>query len=460
MGITRELARYLVETGLDDIPPEVRERAKAHILDTLGVTVAGTTTEAARIAREYVGRLGGRRRATVLGTPLRTSPPLAALANGVAAHSMDYDDTSFLLIAHTSGSSVAALLALGEEMGSPGRDFLEAFILGYELAARLGKAVMPHQYTLGWHTTGTLGTLCATACCAKLAGLGEEATARALGVASSMAAGIRGNFGTHTKPLHTGAAAKNAVMAVSLVREGFTGNPDIFDHHYGYLTVTVGAEKVNPKAVEEALRDRDTWYLTSPGIGIKLHPCNSAVLPGIDSTIELVREHDIRPEDVEVVEYGHTDLARTIVPFDDPKNSPEAMYSMTHAIAVAIVYRRAGIREFSEECVHDPAVRAMRARVRPYEHPSLGGTTDGHDVPASYVTIRLKDGRSFTRFRPRPKAYPGGEPLTRGELLEKFADCVTLVLPRGRVKRCVDMVDNLEQVGDVGEIARVLSLRR
>ena len=180
------------------------------------------------------------------------------------------------------------------------------------------------------------------------------------------------------------------------------------------------------------------------------------MLPGIDTTLDLVGRHGVTPDQVDRVDYLHTDLARTIVPFDDPETSAQAMYSMTHAIAAALVYGRAGIREFSEEAVHDPEVAGMRGRVRPAQHPDFVGVSDGHDAPASQVTIHLKDGRAVSGFRRRPRAYPGGEPLTKEALLDKFRECAATRLSQGRAQEIIDMVDGLQGVSDVAGLAAAL----
>ncbi|MDE2765210.1 MAG: MmgE/PrpD family protein [Chloroflexota bacterium] len=338
MGATADVARYVAEGRLEDVPEGVREFAKLLFLDTLGVAVAGTLLPAARIATGYAERLGATGGdAHVLGASHRWAPAVAAFANGVSAHTLDYDDTSFLTVAHSSGSAVPALLAVAEETGASGRDVLEAFVYAHEGLARLALAVMPTHYLLGWHTTGTLSTLSAALAAAKVMGFDAERTAQTLGIAASMAGGMRANFGTFTKALHTGMAAFHGVLSAGLARDSFTGNPDILEHRYGFWPLMAGAENVRPELTTAAVRDTSRFYLEDPGVGIKLHPCNSAVLAGIGAALRLTIEHDVQPEAVERVDYGYMHVARGIVPFDEPRNSPEAQYSMTHAIAAAVV---------------------------------------------------------------------------------------------------------------------------
>lgn len=455
MGITTELARYLVETGLDGIPVEVQKRAKNHILDTLGVAVAGSTFPQAQITRDYVHEQGGNRRATVLVSGDRASPPMAAFANGVAARAPQFDDTVFMFV-HISGCEVPALLALGEELGSTGRDLLEAYIVGFETFARLAQGMLLAQYLRGWHSTGAMGIIGATAACAKLAGLNRRQTAWAFGIASSMSSGMRGNFGTFAMHLHTGSAAKNALMAVQLARRGITGCEEIFEHRFGYGALTAGPENMNQEAVLAALADKDRYFLVDPGIGIKLHPTNSASLVTIQNTLDLVREYDVKPEDVDYAELGHCGVSSDIVGYDDPKDMAEAKISLTHPLAGAIVFRKMGIPEFMDPAVNDPRVKELRAKVKRYILPDYTQITDHHDVPAVKVTLHLKDGRTVSKFRQRPRAYPGGDPLTRETLLEKFFGCVEMALPRQQGEKCLELVDNLEKVARVAELVESL----
>ena len=456
MGVTRRLVEFLLRTNFDQMPTEVVLRAKELILDTIGVALAGSIQPPAEIAIDYVRHLGGNPQATIIGRGFKTTAPNVALANGISAAALDYDDTNFIMVAHTSGSVLPAVLALGEELGTSGQDILEAYILGYEVGGKVARGIQPAQYIRGWHATGTLGIICCVAACIKLAKLGPQEATNAFGIAGSLACGLRGNFGSMTKPFHSGTAAMNSIFAVSLAKRGFTAGSTIFEHPYGYCMVTTGKEQVQLRAIEEAL-DSPVWALVDPGVGVKLHPCNSAVLPGIDSTIEIVREHDIKPDQVESIDYGTTPLAIDIARFNEPKTSPEAMYSITHAVAVSVVDRKAGISQFTEERVRDPVVRSLVGKVKSYVHPDLKDVTDPHDIPASYVTIKLKNGQEFTKYRRRPRAYPGGDSISRDDLVEKYRECAGLVLPSQNIDASIALLDKLETVPHIGELIGLLS---
>ena len=454
MGTTKQFVDYVTGMSFSQLPEPVVKRAKELILDTLGVTVAGVATPSATRVHNYVRQEGGNRVATVLGTDLRTTPTLAALANGTSSHAWDYDDTSLGIMIHSSGSAVSALLAVGEIQGSSGRDFLEAFVVGFEAMYRLTEGIHPEIYLKGFHATGLMGTLYCAASCAKLMGLPPDQVTCALSIACSMASGLRAQIGTDTKALHMGLAARNGVMATSLAAAGFTASPEVLEDAYagtGFCSAHTGITQPRFTAIEKAFEDSKAYRLLDPGIGIKLSPTGTMALAVIPCVLRLVTQHDIQPQDVEKVEYGHSKLAGDIAPFDDPQDHAQALYSLTHCAAAPIVYRRAGIREFSEEALHDPRMVAMRKRVHHYTDPELDAMPDIKDVPACKVTIRLKDGRSYTSSLRRPDAYPGGIPLSREGLLEKFTDCVSQNLPAERAQECAPLVDRLEDVKNIQE---------
>ncbi len=458
MGITDRFANYLVEISLDQMPQEAVSRSKVLIRDTIGVALAGSVQPTSEIVINYVRYLGGSPQATVLGRSFKTSAPNAALANGTSAAALDTDDNSWVLIGHPSGSIVPAVLAFGEEIGASGRDVIEAHILGLETGHRLAKGIQPAQYQRGWHSTGTLGVIMCTAACAKLAKLGPQEATNAFGIAGSLACGLRGNFGSMTKPFHSGTAAMNGIVAVSLAKRGFTAGSTIFEHPYGYCAVTVGKDNVHLKAIEEALESGSYFFIDPEAfVGVKLRPCNSAAMVAIDNTIELAKEHDIKPEQVESIEAGFTPIAVDIADrIKKPRTGHEAKYSLTYPVAISVVDREAGIKQFTDERVQDLLVRDMVAKVKTYVHPDLTNLAL-HDLAACHVMIKLKDGREFTKYGVRPKAYPGGKEVTRAELLNRYQKFAGLVLPKDKIDRSVELLDRLETVPHISELIGLLS---
>jgi len=223
-------------------PPAARSIAARAFLDTVGVILAGVPEEASRIVRDVVAEEHGAG-ATVIGTTMLASPSNAALANGTAAHALDFDDMCFVSLAHPSAPLVPACIAAAEPVAASGRAVLDAYFIGFEIEARLGRVMNPRHYERGWHCTSTLGTIGAAAACGRLLGLDASAAARALAIAASEASGLKENFGTMVKPLHAGLAARNGVLAALLAKRGMTASAQALDGAQGFLHAFDGARE-------------------------------------------------------------------------------------------------------------------------------------------------------------------------------------------------------------------------
>src|SRR4051795_13516341 len=266
-GITERIGHI----AYADLPPEAVHWAKNAILDTIGVTLAGAAEPCTRIVARVLNTGAERGECLIFGTDRRAALLDAALINGTAAHALDFDDVSNSMGGHPSAPIVPALFAAGETLDSTGRDIIAAYVAGFETETRIGRGVNLHHYEKGWHPTATLGVFGAAAACSHLIGLDRAKTAQALAIASSLASGIKANFGTMTKPLHVGHAARGGLFAAMLAREGFTANDAALEHRQGFLSVFNGAGNFN---TDEILADWGRPYdLVSPGIGIKQHPC-------------------------------------------------------------------------------------------------------------------------------------------------------------------------------------------
>src|SRR2546425_13114005 len=248
MGLTQEVVNFVHKTRYQDIPLEVVRLAQGLILDGLGVTLAGSTEKGSRILQAYVRQMGGKAEATVIGPRFMAPLPKAALVNGAAGHAMDYDDTQlstskeavYGLLTHPTVPVLSAVLATGEKEKIRGKDFLLAYILGVEVECRIADAINPHHYQSGFHSTATMGGFGAAMAVGKILRLKEEALVRAMGIAASMASGLRENFGTMTKPLHAGRAAENGVTAALLAQAGFTAATNILEARRGFYNAMAG----------------------------------------------------------------------------------------------------------------------------------------------------------------------------------------------------------------------------
>src|SRR5437899_10063560 len=292
MGLTQDVANFVSKTKYRDIPTEVVCLARGFILDGLGVALAGSTDDCSRIVQAHTRQIGGRDESTIIGTGLRAPAPKAALANGVAGHAMDYDDTQlstskqavYGLLTHPTTPVLAAVLAIGEKEKIRGKDFLLAYILGVEVECRIADAINPHHYQSGFHSTATMGGFGAAMAVGKILRLKEEALIRTLGVAASTASGLRENFGTMTKPLHAGRAAENGVTAALLAQAGFTSATNILEARRGFFHA-MGGGCDESKIAGKLGRP---YFMQDPGISIKPYPSGSLSHPAQDLIRDLV----------------------------------------------------------------------------------------------------------------------------------------------------------------------------
>lgn len=452
-SVIEQLSAYAGTESFDKLPDATVRAARRAILDTLGVMLAGSVEVTAARVRALIAHRRGDAEATIVGTPLRASVEDAALANGTAAHALDYDDVNQSLSGHPSAPILPAVLALAERQRASGAALLAAFVVGVEIEAKLGRALNPVHYETGWHATSTLGVIGVAAGAATLLGLPAERTTHALAIAASMASGIKANFGTDCKPLHVGHAARCGVEAALLAEAGFTGNPRALEHGDGF-GATYGAG--SPPAWDLVTAGLGAPHdLVDPGVGVKRFPACASTHQTLDATLALAEEHAIDPAAVEAVECGVYYLAPHQLIYDQAATALQGKFSMPYCVAVALLDGAVGLAQFTDERVHRADVQALMPRVRMFVHPEQT-TRDCLPTRFSEVAITLRDGRRLTRRVRHAKGQPHN-PLTDAELTAKFRDCAARVLTPERAESVVAAVQGLETIGDVGVLARLLS---
>jgi 2-methylcitrate dehydratase PrpD len=452
LSVIEQLSAYVAGESFDKLPDATARAARRAILDTLGVTLAGSVEVTAARVRALVAHRRGAEEATIAGTPLRGSVEDAALANGTAAHALDYDDLNQSLSGHPSAPILPAALALAERRRASGAALLAAFVVGVEIEAKLGRALNPGLYETGWHATSILGVFGAAAAGAKLLGLSAERTAHALAIAASTASGIKANFGTDCKPLHVGHAARCGVEAALLAEAGFTGNPRALEHGDGF-GATYGAG--SPPAWDLATAGLGAPHdLVDPGIGVKRFPSCASTHQALDATLALAEEHAVDPAAVEAVECGVYYLAPHQLIYDRADTALQGKFSMPYCVAVALLDRAVGLAQFTDERVRRADVQALMPRIRMFVHPEQT-TRDCLPTRFSEVTIMLRDGRRLDRRVRLAKGQPRN-PLTDAELTAKFRDCAARVLPAERAESVLAAVQAIETLPDAGALARLL----
>ncbi len=434
-----------------DVPPAARAAARGAVQDTIGVALAGAGEPAARIVQRVLAADGGPGPSTVLGAG-PAGPSAAALANGTAAHALDFDDMCWVTLAHPSAPLVAAGLAVGEAVDASGRALLDAYVVGFEVEAALGTVMNPTHYERGWHGTATIGTLGAAAAAARVLGLDAETAARALAIAASEASGLKENFGTMVKPLQGGLAARNGVLAALLARDAFTASPRAIDGPQGFLVAMQSAGRDLSAAIDGLGR---RWEIVAGGITVKLYPSCAATHPTIDTLRDLRREAGIEPSGVEAVEIDVDPVVPTVLIHDRPTTGLEGKFSLHYCAAAALAFGRVGIDTFEPEAMRDPAVERLVPRVTMRADDRLG-----RDVPPlteARVTVRLADGRTLERSVRGARGYPE-HAASPAELDEKFLGCARRMVPAGAAAAALDFLRTLDAAPSVRGLAPRLAL--
>lgn len=456
---TTQVAQFVTQTDWGRLPAHTHDMAKKLIFDNLSVTIAGSRSEAGRILQQYAKETGGRTEAPILGTDARCPAPLASLANGVAAHADDYDDTQIAslpdrvtgLLTHPSTPVLTAALSAAISNGSSGQELLVAYEVGLEVACKIAEAINPEHYQRGFHSTGTIGAFGAFAAAAKILHLKEVDVVRGIGIVASLASGLRGNFGTMTKPLHAGRAAENGILAARLAQKGFTATPDILDSRWGFFTILGNGFDQTYLAT----RLGSPFQLESPGVSMKPYPCGSLGHPTMDAVRELVLEHDLRPEGIERIDVGVTQHIRNPLRYQRPRTGLEAKFSLEFGVTLIILKRKAGIHQYSDQTAMSNQVQGFLPRVNCYVDPEMEAR--GFNKMQSVVRIHLRNGSSLVKEASVARGYPE-RPFSDEDRLTKFEECAEGVLPAGLGKSILDSVMKLEKLPEAAEMVRRLVL--
>jgi 2-methylcitrate dehydratase PrpD len=440
------LARSAVGLRFDDIPPLGIERTVAAIVDCVGCILSGSVTPSVRPVLALITAEGGTPEAAVFGTSIRVSASAAALANGTAGHSLDYDDMSDLMLAHPSVALVPAIFALAEAQRATGREIICAYVAGFEAAAALAQRVNPSHYAEGWHATSTLGTIAAAVASAKLLGLDEPPMTAAIGIAASQAAGLRGNFGTDTKPLHAGLAARGGVTAARLAAAGMTANPRVLEGANGFFALYArGAPDVPAQAGDS------TMEIIRSGMTLKPYACCGQAHTAIDAVLQLADEHASQLEDVIAVDCAVNRMSQNVLIHHEAKTPLEAKFCLEYCVAVALLDGECGLAQFTENRVRAADAQEIMRRVTVSVDRNLPPT----GLTAATVTLRFKDGHAASRSVHRSKGTID-HPLSVDELRGKFATCARQVLARDQAQALLESLEQLAQLRDTRELAALL----
>src|SRR6516164_2544107 len=440
--LTRVLAARAGALRYDELPAPVRELTRQCILDYLGVALAGAQDPLVRILLDEMAEAGGSPQASIIGHSIRLPALSAALVNGSAAHALDYDDVNMAMPGHPSVAILPALVALAELKGSSGREVVTAFVAGYETACRIGAALQPGHYNLGFHSTGTVGTFGAAAACARLLGLDAEATATALGIAGTQAAGLKSQFGTMCKPFHAGKAAQNGLLAARLAQSGFSSRTDIVECSQGFA-LTHGPDFV-PNAA-----------LATPAAGFhllanlfKYHAACYFTHAPIECARRLRVEHRLTPDMIAAIILRLDGSCDRVCNIPIPVDALQSKFSLRQTVAMALAgIDTASLDVYSAENTCDAALVGLRERVRfDWQHswPQTLCELDLNLIDGRYLTTRHDAGIPATDI-----AEQGAR------LAAKFDVLVAPVLGAPRARELREMISGLDNVADIRGLTRL-----
>lgn len=438
--VTRVLARYVVESKLSDIPAAVRREATRSILNWMGCAVGGSRHETLDRALAALRPFAGPDQATVLGRRDRIDVLHAALLNGISSHVFDFDDTHLKTIIHPAGPVASAILALAEYKPVSGAELLHAFILGVEVECRIGNAVYPAHYDVGWHITGTAGVFGAAAASGKLLGLSEQQMTWALGIAGTQSSGFREMFGTMCKSFHPGRAAQNGLASAFLAQSDFTSSNQVLEAKRGFANVMSTAH--NYDEITTGLGKTFEVALNS----YKPFACGIVIHPVIDGCIQLRNEHKLKAEDIARITVRVNPLVLELTGKKTPQVGLEGKFSVYHSAAVAVIYGAAGENEYGDEVVRDPRVVTLRDKVEAIADKAI------HEAAAS-VTIALNNGQTVEKH---VKHAIGSleRPMSDQDLEAKFRGLAEGVLSKAETECLLDLCWKVESLPEAKALAR------
>jgi 2-methylcitrate dehydratase PrpD len=438
--VTRMLAQFIVSSGFEDLPAPVRHEAARTLLNWVGCAVGGSRHDTVANAMAALSPFFGPGQATLFGRCERADVLHASLLNGISSHVLDFDDTHIETAIHPAAPVAPAILALAEQRGASGRDFMAALVIGIEIELRIGMAVTPAHYKTGWHITGTAGVFGSAAAAGKLLGLNEQQMRWALGLAAAQPVGLQEMFGSMTKSFHPGRAAQNGLTSALLAHKGFTASEQGLEAKRGWLNVL-------SSACDFAAITKAGWEILNNSY--KPFACGLVVHPVIDGCLQLRNANGLTADMIHRIEIAVHPRVMEVTSIRNPRTGLEGKFSVYHAAAVAVAAGAAGEREFSDETVRTSVIEDLRRLVSATVDPGLGKAQ-------ARVTIRLKNGERLAVFVERAIGSVQN-PMSDRMLEDKFRGLSEGILSPDKTDRLIDLCWGADKLADAAEIARSAS---
>jgi 2-methylcitrate dehydratase PrpD len=439
MEYTKRLAEYVVQSRPEDIPADVWNEGKRALLNVVGCCLGGSPHEAMGATLRALSPYSGERTSAVIGRSERADPLLASLLNGISSHVHDYDDTTPKNYIHCSPPVAPALLAYASANPVSGRDFLHAFILGFEVVSRIGNATYPSYYDQGWHSTGSIGVFGAAVAIGRLLKLDSTQMVHALGLAATQSAGIREMFGSMAKSFHPGRAAQGGYVAALMAQQGFTTGTQVLEGPRGFAAVQCRDYDLN-KVTDGLGQEFDLRVNT-----YKPFPCGIVIHPTIDACIQLHERHHLVAEEIAAVELRVAPLVKDLCNKQFISTDLEGKFSVYHGAAIGLARGKGGLADFTAEAVNDPALRRIRELAVAIGDPSVS-----EDSCVARVTMR--NGDSF-HIALEHSLGNLEKPLSNDQLEAKFRDQAGVIRPEqadAAIQACwaIDTAPNLSRLID------------
>lgn len=444
------LARFAARLDPEAIPVTVRDNAALRVLDTIGCALAASREELADPVLSLARQWGGGGPCVVIGSPLRATPPLAALANGCLAHGLDFDDTHSPSITHASAVLVPVILALGQSEGLDGRSALTALVAGYEAITRIGMAAPGRFHERGWHATAVCGAFAAAVTAGRCLGLDEIRITAAVGITASFASGVMEFLedGSAVKRVHPGWAAHSGVLAAGLAKGGFSGPATGLEGRFGFYRAALGEAPDLAPLLDSLGQEWETLR-----ISFKPYPCCHYNHAYVDAAARLRRESGVSAAsvaDIEcIVPQGEVPIVcEPAAAKRRPRTAYEAQFSLPFAVAAGLLDERVGVASFSRARLSDPDALELAARVRYTVDPQS-------PFPRTFpgcVRVRLSDGSVLEARQEHNRGGPE-QPLSEAEVVEKYRDNASRALAPARVAELEKAVLGVEGAADLGALA-------
>ncbi len=431
-GFTRAIAQYIINEACGEATDELLAHAKTALVDWVCVSIAAHKEPLVQALMHHAEKFGGPAQSTLIGRAMKCNAPQAALINGAMSHALDYDDNLTYFMGHPTVTIMPAVLAVGQWRGLAGRDILGAYLCGLRVGSWLAQSVGNEHYRVGFHGTSTIGRQAAAAACANLLGLNETQTLNALGIAGTLANGVKQSFGTMAKPLHAGAAAEGGVIAASLAEDGFEAAHDIYEGPLGFIATHHGLNDVV-----------DRHFLGSKHpvefLDFKFHAACFFLHGALNIAQRMRTENAITSEDIASINVDVSQISCDTAGKTDPETGLDGKFSMKYSLANAFATGETGIEGYADERIHDPKTRSLMARINVR-------ITDEFDAAplTSRVNVVLEDGREFSE-----EADPTAETLTlegkRCKLRTKFDNICAHIIDESQTKDLYRAIDEFDQ---------------